>query len=120
MIETVTHDDILEIIVANPPVNALGASIRIGLASAIAKAQADAAIKAILIRGAGKLFSGGADITEFNQPPVDPMLQTAETVARRYASLANDRMHMGCAPKCELHRREGQGRSTRKSSPSRR
>lgn len=74
MIETLVHDDIFEIIIVNPSVNALGASVRSGLAVAIADAHKDARVKAIVIRGAGKLFSGGADITEFNQPPADPML----------------------------------------------
>jgi len=74
MIETALHDGILEIVLANPPVNALGAGIRQGLGKAIADAQADAAVTAIVIRGGGKLFSGGADITEFGKPPVEPWL----------------------------------------------
>ncbi len=74
MIETKLHDDVLEIVMANPPVNALGAQVRQGLAKALADAQGDPAIKAIVIRGAGKMFSGGADITEFGKPPVDPWL----------------------------------------------
>lgn len=74
MIETKLHDDVLEIVMTNPPVNALGAQVRQGLAKALADAQGDPAIKAIVIRGAGKMFSGGADITEFGKPPVDPWL----------------------------------------------
>jgi 3-hydroxyacyl-CoA dehydrogenase len=74
MIETKLHDDVLEIVMRNPPVNALGADVRKGLHDAIAGAQADDRVKAIVIRGAGKLFSGGADITEFGKPPVGPML----------------------------------------------
>jgi 3-hydroxyacyl-CoA dehydrogenase len=74
MIETHLHDDILEIVLNNPPVNALGAGIRSGLLKAIVDAQADPAVKAVVIRGAGKLFSGGADITEFGAPPADPKL----------------------------------------------
>tara|TARA_R110000782_G_scaffold117364_4_gene207782 strand:+ start:100772 stop:102802 length:2031 start_codon:yes stop_codon:yes gene_type:complete len=74
MIETHLHDDILEIVIANPPVNALGATVRQGLTKAIADAQVDDGVKAIVIRGGGKLFSGGADITEFGQPQIDPWL----------------------------------------------
>jgi 3-hydroxyacyl-CoA dehydrogenase len=74
MIETTLHDGILEIVMANPPVNALGAGVRQGLAKALAEAQDDPAVKAIVIRGGGKMFSGGADITEFGKPPVDPWL----------------------------------------------
>jgi len=74
MIETKLHDGILEIVMANPPVNALGATVRQGLGRAIAEAQDDPAVTAIVIRGGGKMFSGGADITEFGKPPVDPWL----------------------------------------------
>jgi 3-hydroxyacyl-CoA dehydrogenase len=74
MIETKLHDDILEIVVANPPVNALGGAVRKGILDALVSAQVDDAVRAIVIRGGGKMFSGGADITEFGKPPVDPWL----------------------------------------------
>ncbi|MCJ2180754.1 3-hydroxyacyl-CoA dehydrogenase NAD-binding domain-containing protein [Novosphingobium album (ex Hu et al. 2023)] len=74
MIETVLHDDVLEIIMVNPPVNALGAAVRQGLCKAIEEGEANEAVKAIVIRGGGKMFSGGADITEFGKPHVDPWL----------------------------------------------
>ncbi len=57
--------DIALITLDNPPVNGLGHSTRIGIADGMAKAQADAAVQAIIITGAGKAFSGGADIREF-------------------------------------------------------
>jgi 3-hydroxyacyl-CoA dehydrogenase len=69
MIEQVERDGILEIVLANPPVNALGRAVREDLAAAIARAEADPAIRAVVIRGAGKMFSGGADITEFGSLP---------------------------------------------------
>ncbi|HWI85357.1 MAG TPA: 3-hydroxyacyl-CoA dehydrogenase NAD-binding domain-containing protein, partial [Sphingomonas sp.] len=74
MIETQTHDDILEIVIDNPPVNALSAAVRQGLATAIADAQTNISIRAIVIRGGGALFSGGADITEFGDLQADPGL----------------------------------------------
>jgi len=49
----------------NPPVNGLGYDTRKAIAEGIDRANADAAIKAIVITGAGKAFSGGADIREF-------------------------------------------------------
>ena len=52
----------------NPPVNGLGYETRLGLTNGIERAQADAAVKAIVITGAGKAFSGGADIREFGSP----------------------------------------------------
>ena len=74
MVETKIHARVLEIVVNNPPVNALGAAVRQGLVAAIAAAQTDAGVKAIVIRGAGRLFCAGADITEFDKPIVLPML----------------------------------------------
>lgn len=74
MIETHLHDDILEIVLNNPPVNALSAAVRIGLSQAVAGAQTDSAVKAIVIRGSGRLFSAGADITEFGKPLTEPNL----------------------------------------------
>ena len=52
----------------NPPVNGLGHATRKAVAEAIEKAEDDAAVKAIVITGAGKAFSGGADIKEFGSP----------------------------------------------------
>ena len=52
----------------NPPVNGLGYATRKALADGLNAAQADAAVQAIVITGAGKAFSGGADIKEFNTP----------------------------------------------------
>ncbi|MGX5806123.1 3-hydroxyacyl-CoA dehydrogenase NAD-binding domain-containing protein [Bradyrhizobium sp. Arg314] len=74
MLETHLHDDVLEIVMNNPPVNALGLGLREGIDKALRGALADDRVKAIVIRGAGKLFSGGADITEFGQPHEAPYL----------------------------------------------
>ena len=52
----------------NPPVNGLGYATRLGITQGLEKAQADATVKAIVITGAGKAFSGGADIKEFGSP----------------------------------------------------
>ena len=59
------HGDVAVITLNNPPVNGLGYSTRVGITDGLAKAQADAAVKAIVLTGAGKAFSGGADIKEF-------------------------------------------------------
>jgi 3-hydroxyacyl-CoA dehydrogenase len=59
------HGDVAVITMRNPPVNGLGFATRLGIADGVAKANADAAVKAIVITGAGKAFSGGADIKEF-------------------------------------------------------
>jgi 3-hydroxyacyl-CoA dehydrogenase len=52
----------------NPPVNGMGLVTRIAMTDALAKAQANDAVKAIVITGAGSAFSGGADIKEFGSP----------------------------------------------------
>ncbi len=63
-----SQGDIAVITLNNPPVNGLGLSTRQGIVEGMAKANADASIKAIVITGAGKAFSGGADIKEFGKP----------------------------------------------------
>ena len=60
--------DVAIITLNNPPVNGLGLSTRLGIADGMAQANADATVKAIVITGAGKAFSGGADIKEFGSP----------------------------------------------------
>lgn len=68
------HGDILVVTIDNPPVNALGVDVRRGLTAAIDAAEADAAVKGVLIVGSGKTFIGGADIREFGKPPMTPFL----------------------------------------------
>jgi 3-hydroxyacyl-CoA dehydrogenase len=59
------HGDVAVITMNNPPVNGLGHATRLGITEGLDKAINDAAVKAIVITGAGKAFSGGADIKEF-------------------------------------------------------
>ncbi|MBA3666795.1 MAG: enoyl-CoA hydratase/isomerase family protein [Sphingomonas sp.] len=73
-ISTTHHGDVLIVTSNNPPVNALGASVRQGLVAAIEQAEGDEAIKAVVIRCEGQTFFAGADITEFGKPPVMPWL----------------------------------------------
>ncbi len=73
-ISTTRHGDVLIVTSNNPPVNALGAAVRIGLVAAIEEAEADDAIKAVVIRCEGQTFFAGADITEFGKPPEMPWL----------------------------------------------
>ena len=62
------RDGIAVITMTNPPVNGLGFATRRGIADGLEKAQRDPAVKAIVLTGAGRAFSGGADITEFGSP----------------------------------------------------
>ena len=68
--------DVAVIALNNPPVNGLGLSTRLGIMAGLEKAIADDAIKSIVVTGAGKAFSGGADIKEFGSPKAiqDPNL----------------------------------------------
>ncbi len=50
------------------PVNALGTALRQGLLAAVEAAEADPAVTAIVLIGGGRMFSAGADITEFGKP----------------------------------------------------
>ncbi|HZV92880.1 MAG TPA: 3-hydroxyacyl-CoA dehydrogenase NAD-binding domain-containing protein, partial [Caldimonas sp.] len=60
--------DVAVITMNNPPVNGLGYDTRRGIVEGLDRALVDAAVKAIVITGAGKAFSGGADIREFGSP----------------------------------------------------
>ena len=62
------HGSVAVITLSNPPVNGLGHATRLSLTDNLQKANADAAVKSIVITGAGKAFSGGADIKEFGSP----------------------------------------------------
>jgi len=75
-ISTRRHGDVLVVLSNNPPVNALSAAVRQGLVAAIEEAEADDAVKAVVIACEGQTFFAGADITEFGKPPVMPWLPT--------------------------------------------
>ncbi|MGA7538242.1 MAG: 3-hydroxyacyl-CoA dehydrogenase NAD-binding domain-containing protein [Steroidobacteraceae bacterium] len=52
----------------NPPVNSLGHELRRSIVEALARAEDDPAVQAVVLIGSGKGFSGGADIREFGTP----------------------------------------------------
>jgi len=62
------------VVIDNPPVNASSHAVREALLDAIAHAGRDASVTAVVLTGAGKAFMGGADIREFDRPPVEPQL----------------------------------------------
>jgi 3-hydroxyacyl-CoA dehydrogenase len=61
--------EIAVITVNSPPVNALSAPVRDGIAEGVTSAVADPEVKAIVLICAGRTFIAGADITEFGKPP---------------------------------------------------
>jgi 3-hydroxyacyl-CoA dehydrogenase len=73
------EDGIAIITINNPPVNALGHAVREGIVQAMQKADADAAVKAVVLICEGRTFHAGADITEFGKPPKSPWLPEVVT-----------------------------------------
>ncbi len=74
-------DGVAVITLENPPVNGLGQSTRAGIVDGIQKAQADAAVTAVVIIGSGKVFCGGADIKEFGSPKASAAPDLHVTIA---------------------------------------
>ncbi len=62
------RDGVAILTLDNPPVNGLSYALRVAFAEGLEKANADDSVKAVVVTGAGKAFSGGADITEFGSP----------------------------------------------------
>ncbi|MDI9330067.1 MAG: 3-hydroxyacyl-CoA dehydrogenase NAD-binding domain-containing protein [Alphaproteobacteria bacterium] len=60
--------DVAVITLNNPPVNGLGLATRLAFVDGLQKAMSDSQVKAVVVTGAGKAFSGGADIKEFGSP----------------------------------------------------
>jgi enoyl-CoA hydratase/carnithine racemase len=68
------RDGVAVITMNNPPVNGLGNALRAGLMERLKKAESDPAVTGVVLIGAGKAFSGGADIREFGKPREKPDL----------------------------------------------
>lgn len=68
------HGAIAVVTLNVPPVNALGRAVRAALIDTVDQINDDPSIKAVVLTGAGKLFVGGADISEFERPPEEPHL----------------------------------------------
>ncbi len=62
------QDDVAVITLNNPPVNGLGLATRLAFIDGLQRALAEPQVKAVVVTGAGKAFSGGADIKEFGSP----------------------------------------------------
>ena len=73
-VDYAVDDGVAVLTMNSPPVNALSAALRRGMFDAVRRAEGDGAVKAIVLIGAGRGFSGGADITEFGKPAQEPGL----------------------------------------------
>jgi 3-hydroxyacyl-CoA dehydrogenase len=82
------QNNVAVITLNNPPVNGLGLATRTAAVEALQRAELDPAVKAVVVTGAGKAFSGGADIREFNspkalaEPTLHTLIRTAEGLAK--------------------------------------
>ncbi|MBY0557224.1 MAG: enoyl-CoA hydratase/isomerase family protein [Burkholderiaceae bacterium] len=92
------HGAVAVITLNNPPVNGLGLVTRTAAVRGIEQALADPAVKAIVITGAGKAFSGGADIKEFNSPKAlaEPSLHTLIATAENASKPVVAAIHTVC------------------------
>jgi len=60
--------DVAVVTLNNPPINGLGLDLRRAITAAVERANADDAVRAIVLTGSDRAFSGGADIREFGTP----------------------------------------------------
>ena len=67
-VHTSIHGSVAVIKMDRPPVNSLGADLRVGVADAFDESIALDAVKAIVLVGTPRAFSAGADVTEFGTP----------------------------------------------------
>jgi 3-hydroxyacyl-CoA dehydrogenase len=63
----------------NPPVNALSHPVREALLAAIESLDSDPSVRAIVLAGKGRNFVAGADVREFDRPPLEPLLPAVLT-----------------------------------------
>jgi 3-hydroxyacyl-CoA dehydrogenase len=72
------HGRVAVITLDNPPVNGMNHALRTSIVEGIDRAHGDSSVSAIVLTGAGGLFSGGADIREFTTPQAraEPTLPT--------------------------------------------
>lgn len=75
MTVTLSRDGNVAIVtIDNSPINAMSQSVRQGLLDTLHETEADPQIGAVVLTCAGRTFIAGADITEFDKPPVAPYL----------------------------------------------
>jgi 3-hydroxyacyl-CoA dehydrogenase len=67
LIDFTIADGVALITIDNPPVNALSPGVPAGIMDAVARAEADPTVTAIVVVGAGKTFVAGADISTLEE-----------------------------------------------------
>lgn len=84
------HGNIHVLRIANPPVNTLRTDVRAGLAEGL---KAAAGAKAVLIIGDGRMFSAGAEMTEFGKPRVPPSLPEVFAAIAEFSGIVVAAIH---------------------------
>ena len=74
VVSLTVNEGIATLAVASPPVNALSAQVRQGIAKGLTETMGDPAVRAVVLICEGRTFFAGADITEFGKPLVKPDL----------------------------------------------
>ena len=74
LVQTEQQDGVAILTLHNGPVNILSRSVRAALIEGIAACEADASVRAIVLRGAGKDFSSGLDLGELESKAEQPDL----------------------------------------------
>ncbi|MFN9030547.1 MAG: 3-hydroxyacyl-CoA dehydrogenase NAD-binding domain-containing protein [Betaproteobacteria bacterium] len=79
----------------NPPVNGLSHAVRAALGESLERALDDPQVKAVVLTGTAKTFSGGADIREFNSaamvasPSLAQLIEATETATKPVVAAIN-------------------------------
>ncbi len=74
--ELTIDGEVATVTINSPPVNALSQTVRDGLKRGVEAAEANGAVKAIVIICAGRTFIAGADISESASRPPRPICRT--------------------------------------------
>ena len=74
------EDGVGVITVDYPPVNALGPGVPEGIIAAVERGEADPAVRAMVLIGAGRSFIAGADIRRFGTPRPRPARRTYDVL----------------------------------------
>jgi 3-hydroxyacyl-CoA dehydrogenase len=78
--------------IANPPVNTLRTEVRAGLLAGLNAARAEGA-KAVVVTGTGRMFSAGAEMTEFGKPRQPPSLTEVFEAIEGYPGIVVAAIH---------------------------
>ncbi len=81
------RQDVAYITLDNPPVNIMTAAMMNGIAAEAAKVEADATLKALVIRAEGKAFSAGADVGEHSPDKAPEMIGAFSAMFKRLFAL---------------------------------